>query len=114
VGTDADVSAEYFEELARLSRELREQRIAIYSHGYDYLAFGSWMIEAGTRHRRVQVTYDGKEGLLRSREAVVPSNNAIREWEDREESRVAAPRAAFVRAADVIIRYCGYSRGSVR
>ena len=63
--SDAEVSKNYFEHLARLSKELGDGGIAVYGHRYDALSFGSWVVDAGTRHRRVRVTYDGREGLLR-------------------------------------------------
>jgi hypothetical protein len=101
--SDAEVSTTYFEQLARLSKKLGDDGIALYSHRYDALSFGSWVVDAGTRHRRVRVTYDGREGLLRVEDAVVNSNSSPTEWRERE-SQVVTPTAAWERAREVIVR----------
>ena len=74
-----------------------------YCHRYDALSFGSWVVEAGTRHRRVRATYDGREGLLRLEEAVVNSNSSPAEWREQE-SQVVTAMAAWDRAREVIVR----------
>jgi len=103
--SDTEVSKSHFEHLARLSQELGDDGIAVYCHRYDALSFGSWVVEAGTRHRRVRVTYDGREGLLRLDDAVVNSNSSPTEWRERE-SQVVTPTAAWDRAREVIVRSC--------
>ena len=105
LGNDAEDSATYFGQLAELSRRLDEVGIALYSHRYDFLAFGSWMVEAGTRHRRVRVTYDGREGLLRFEDAFVHSSKSPIEWRERE-CQFVSRTAASERAMEAIVRSC--------
>lgn len=103
--SDAEVSTTYFDRLARLSRRLGDHGIAMYSHRYDALSFGSWVVDAGTRHRRVRATYDGREGALRFESAVVHSNASTIEW--REGQTVAVPPGdVWERATEEIVRSC--------
>lgn len=104
--SDAEVSRAHFEQLAQLSERLGDRGIAVYSHRYDALSFGSWVVEAGTRHQRVRATYDGREGLLRFEEAAVSSNSTPAEWREQE-SQVVTAMAAWERAREVIVRSCG-------
>lgn len=103
--SDAEVSKNYFEHLARLSKELGDGGIAVYSHRYDALSFGSWVVDAGTRHRRVRVTYDGREGLLRFENAVVRSSASAIEWREGE-TLGATSAAAWARAMEEITKSC--------
>jgi hypothetical protein len=103
--SDAEVSTTYFERLARLSRKLGDDGIALYSHRYDALSFGSWVVDAGTRHRRVRATYDGREGVLRFESAVVHSNASPIAWREGQ-SVAVVPTAALERATEEIVRCC--------
>jgi hypothetical protein len=38
--------------------------IAIYEHSFTYMAFGSWVIVAGRRKKKLRFTYDGKDSYL--------------------------------------------------
>jgi hypothetical protein len=99
---DAEVSKSYFQRLARVSEKLAEDGIAVYAHRYDALAFGSWIVEAGTRHRRIRATYDGRESQLRFEAAVIHSNASAAEWRAGE-SFIVTPAIAWERAMDVIV-----------
>lgn len=103
--SDAEVSTSYFKRLARLSRKLGDDGIALYSHRYDALSFGSWVVDAGTRHRRVRATYDGREGVLRFESALVRSNASPIEWHEGQTLDVP-PAAAWERAIEEIVRSC--------
>lgn len=103
--SDAEVSTTHFEQLARVSKKLGDHGIALYSHRYDALSFGSWVVDAGTRHRRVRATYDGREGLLRFEKAAVDSSTSSIDWREGESLGVA-PAGAWERAMEVIVTSC--------
>jgi hypothetical protein len=84
---DAVPSTGHFEFLAELVRDLRAEGFGVYSHRYEYLAFGSWMIDVGTRHRRLRLSYDGKEGSLQVSRGMAGAGT-VSAWEDIETSSV--------------------------
>jgi hypothetical protein len=51
---------------------------------YDFLAFGSWVLEVGTPHRRLQISLDGKEQLLRCSMGQVKNAASVPVWELQE------------------------------
>ena len=59
---------------------MAEKKIAIYRVNYDYLSFGSWVIECGTRHHRSRLVWDGKEFLISLSQCDVSDSRARREW----------------------------------
>ena len=103
---DADVSFRHFEALVQFVQRLREEHIAVYSHRYDFLAFGSWVIEVGNRHRRVQLTHDGKEGVLRLCRAAVTTDGSVSQWQECEQTRVQSGSGEiWERAIDLVRRH---------
>jgi hypothetical protein len=61
---DSQSSADYFRSVASLAERLAQNRIAVYEHKFNYMAFGSWEIVAGRRRRTLRFTYDGKDSYL--------------------------------------------------
>jgi hypothetical protein len=62
--TDSESAIEHFRRLETLAAKLTERGIAVYEHEYTMLAFGSFRLELGTRHRRWGFSWDGKEGFI--------------------------------------------------
>ena len=61
---DPQSSLEHLRRLKALAGNLADRGIAIYEHEYTMLAFGSFCLELGTRHRRWGFSWDGKEGFI--------------------------------------------------
>jgi hypothetical protein len=80
VDDDSGYSAAVFAAVADLSRRLAEDDLAIYAFDYDYLAFGSWVMVAGSRHRRMRLRFDGKEDHLEVSEAEVGDSRSSPAW----------------------------------
>jgi len=70
--------------LTRIARFLADSGLIVYRCRYDFLAFGAWMIEAGTPHLRLQITRDGQERTLRCATAHMRNASAVPEWEERQ------------------------------
>lgn len=66
--------------LAAFSKTLSKFEIAIYGVAYDLLHFGSWTIEAGKRHDRSLLQWDGKEFVLSLSQCEVADSQAPRDW----------------------------------
>lgn len=75
--------------MAAFSNLLSESGIAIYGVAYDLLHFGSWTIEAGTRHRRSLLQWDGKEFLMSLSQCEVADSQTPRDWQLVAEESVA-------------------------
>ena len=58
-------TAAFLTEAAGLAERLLARGRSIFDVRYDGLAFGSWVLTAGTPKRRVRVTWDGREATLR-------------------------------------------------
>jgi hypothetical protein len=54
-------SVDHFQQVFSLARQLSDIGVAIYEHHWDSLTFGSWTIVAGSRHRRFEFSWDGRE-----------------------------------------------------
>ena len=70
---DPQSAIEHLLRLKALAANLADRGIAIYEHDYTMLAFGSFRLELGTRSRRWQFSWDGKEGFLSFSNPYVPS-----------------------------------------
>ena len=64
MNTDADTTILHLGLMEWLAERLAGDHLAIYEHTYNQLAFGSWEIVIGTRHKRRRFTWDGKDSLL--------------------------------------------------
>lgn len=62
---DVTGSATFLAEAASVAQRLLERGRSIFDVCYDGLAFGSWVLTAGTPKRQVRVTWDAREGTLR-------------------------------------------------
>ena len=104
--TDAQWVSGHFTELARLAERLAGRNRAIYRHSFDYMHFGSWVLEAGTRKRRVRVTWDGRESIL-SASVTEYGDSPGPDWEPLSERRFerASPFTLFEAAEEIIAEY---------
>jgi hypothetical protein len=80
--TDATESAAVLSALHALADRLVAQNLAIYGVAYDFLHFGSWTVEAGRRHKRTLVQWDGKESTLTISTARTPDAQSARNWQE--------------------------------
>jgi len=62
--SDAASALKHFDKIVAIARRAEEKAFAVFSHDYDYLCFGSFQLEVGTRKRRKRYSWDGKEGFL--------------------------------------------------
>jgi hypothetical protein len=72
---------EHADFVSRLSDEAEEDGLLLYSHEYDYLAFGSWTIVIGTSKRRLRFCWDGKESSLNIEMSQFQNSNSAPSWE---------------------------------
>ena len=86
---DAESSASFLLALAAFSQALSQSGIAIYGVAYDLLHFGSWTIEAGERHDRSLLQWDGKEFLMSLSQCEVADSQAPRDWKLIAEESIA-------------------------
>ena len=50
----------HIEAFTEFAARLAAAPVAIFAHQFDDLHFGSWLVVAGSRHRRVRLTWDGR------------------------------------------------------
>ena len=81
---DIESSVGQLEGLTKVARSLAAKGLILYRCRYDFQGFGSWLIEAGTSHRRLQVVQDGKERCVRYQTARLQNAGGVPEWEERE------------------------------
>jgi hypothetical protein len=105
--SDAAYSLMFLNAIAGLATRLSVDGLAVYSLRYDYPAFGSWELVAGGRHGRVQVGWDGKDGVLRVRAARLARPADPPQWRpvsERDYSKRRAEHAEIFAAAYTAIR----------
>ena len=68
--------------LLSIVAHVQSRRLILLTVQFDFLAFGSWRVEAGTSHRRVRIARDGKEGLLRPAIARTRVTTESPRWEE--------------------------------
>ena len=102
---DADSSASFMSALAAFSNSLSESGIAVYGVAYDLLHFGSWTVEAGKRHRRSLLQWDGKESKLSLSQCDVADSRAPRDWSFVAEESVSehSSHEELFRAAESLL-----------
>ena len=80
---DGALTLAHYRRIAELSERLSQGRGALYQHQYDYLAFGSWRLVAGTRRRRFRFTWDGKDRSLDIESGILQSGGVVSgSWTD--------------------------------
>ncbi len=107
---DAKSSATFVSALAAFSKSLATSEIAIYGIAYDFLHFGSWTIELGTRHSRSLMQWDGKESLMSLSESDAADSQAPRNWKLVVEEPVrdrSTPSHVFAAAEKMTTRNTG-------
>jgi hypothetical protein len=104
VSRDVTGSAEFLGEAAALASRLRERGRSMFDVRYDGLAFGSWVVTAGTPQRRVVVTWDGRDGRLSAEAAGFADSQSRPSWRNVSEQQPAdRSPAALLRLAEQII-----------
>jgi hypothetical protein len=79
--------------LNRLVASLASADIAVFGIAYDFLHFGSWTVEAGRRHHRVLLQWDGRESTLSVSTASVSDARAQKQWKQVAERRIEVQAA---------------------
>ena len=82
INRDADSFLEHSRQIHSLAESLSQDGIAIYEHSYSMLSFGSWFLILGKRKYRVRFTWDGKDGILKAEEALIPNSRTIIKWKE--------------------------------
>jgi hypothetical protein len=82
--SDSEASLRHLEAVATLAQRLHQRAIAVLEYRYDFLAFGSWRLVAGSRHRRIRLTWDGKESLLSSSTSAFQGSGSSPAWRGGE------------------------------
>ena len=106
--SDPEGSSLHLEMMSNLARQLTGRGIAVYSHTYNYLAFGSWEIVVGTRKRRVRLTWDGKESFLDAASCALGYSQSKPEWKHLESQTLDSgdPKTVFKIGSEMILRGC--------
>jgi hypothetical protein len=76
----SDSASTRLESLARLMRELADERIELFELTYHPQAFGSFELVLGRGHDQLKFTWDGREAILSVSVAKVPNKNALPSW----------------------------------
>ena len=98
---DSEEALQHLRRVVSLAERLRAYSIAVYAYQYNYLAFGSWSLVAGNRHRRVRLTWDGKEFLLSCAASEFRGSSAPASWKPLESKRLeGADAEEIARAAE--------------
>jgi hypothetical protein len=92
---------------ADLTRRLIAEGRQLYDFQYNWGSFGSWILVAGTSHRRVQVVWDGKESSLRVERFRMNEGSGRPSWEEVEYIALRGSNTVerMARALDCIVRY---------
>ena len=106
---EIESSVGQFETLTRIARLLAGNGLVVFRCRFDFFAFGSWVIEAGTSHRRLQLVHDGKDGALRCATARLQNAGAVPEWEEHEVVDVVTDPTDLDNRVTMLIRKYGAS-----
>ena len=82
---DIESSLGALETIIVLARNLAAVGITVYRCQYDFSAFGSWTLEAGSPHRRILLTRDGKNRKLEMATGRVQNAGATSTWDSEQE-----------------------------
>lgn len=103
---ESDGAVQHLDMVSKLSRQLASRGIAILKHQYDYLAFGSWVIVAGTRKHLVSLTWDGKESWLTAESCIRADNQSKEDWMhfDSRDLSGAIPDAVLGACIEIVLQ----------
>ena len=73
---------QHYQQVQLLALRLAEHDISIYSHSFDRLAFGSWVLVVGSGNDRIRVTWEGKDNILKTERASIPDSETIIQWQE--------------------------------
>ena len=77
---DADSFIQHADSVLSMARRLAPFGVAIYKYEYLTLTFGSWIVVAGTRHRRLQFTWDEREFVFSISQATAGNSRQPLGW----------------------------------
>ncbi|PYP18622.1 MAG: hypothetical protein DMD54_04765 [Gemmatimonadetes bacterium] len=109
---DSEEALKHLRRVVSLAERLRLHSIAVYTHQYNYLAFGSWSLVAGNRHRRVQLTWDGKEFVLSCAASEFGGSSAPASWRPLESKHLEGADAEEIARAAVDFAVRGLREGA--
>lgn len=73
---------QHYQQIQSLALRLAEHDISIYSHSFDMLTFGNWVLVMGAGDDRIRVTWEGKDNILKTERASIPDSETIIEWQE--------------------------------
>ena len=82
MNTDADTTILHLGLMEWLAERLAGEYLAIYEHTYNQLAFGSWEMVIGSRHKRRRFTWDGKDSHLSVSESEFTNSASPPSWKN--------------------------------
>jgi hypothetical protein len=102
---DITSSTEFLAEAAATAARLLQRGRSVFDVRYDGLAFGSWTLTAGRPKQRVEVSWDGREGLFTCRTATFGDSQSRPAWRTLSEVRPEdrSPRFLLNLAEQIII-----------
>jgi hypothetical protein len=91
---------EHFRQLHLLSGHMDLAGLTLYEHHYRYLGFGSFTIELGQPHKRLQYKWDGKERFLVCSTATLSGQGENPQWKEFSTLELPADNQplAFIKA----------------
>ena len=96
---DVSSSLGLLEELLSFSRRLAQDSYAIYELQFNMLAYGSWLLVAGTRKRRAQLSWDGRDFVLTCAVSEFPNSSSQSHWQSAGSRSLPPPSHTSVFAA---------------
>ena len=77
------------------------------------MAFGSWWLTAGTRHKRVRVAWDGKDFRLSCATSPFTNSSAPAKWIEVESVDMgdqSDDQAVFAMVGELVLRHLGVAQ----
>ena len=94
--SDQETGLKHFTRMQSLSAHLASRGIAIYEHEVHLLAFGSFTLQLGNRHKRWQFIWDGKDSTITVSAAVVSDSRNVPEWQKKLAAQPVDDPYAFI------------------
>jgi hypothetical protein len=91
---DTETFLQHYQQIHSLALRLAEHNISIYSHSFDMPVLGSWVLVMGRGDDRIRVTWEGKDGILKTEKASIPDSQNIIQWQElASEIETTSPNA---------------------
>jgi CheY-like chemotaxis protein len=82
ISGDTVALLQHYQQVQLLALRLAEHDISIYSHSFDMLAFGNWVLVMGSGNDRIRVTWEGKDNILKTERASIPDSETVIQWQE--------------------------------